>query len=122
MPLAFFLDQCVPVSVGQLLHEAGHTISRVVEHMPADAPDRAVIAKAQELDAILISLNGDFADIVAYPPAQYGGIVALQVRNHPEAFPRLLSRLIAFLQNHPDRDVHRGKLMLVEPHRIRIRQ
>jgi hypothetical protein len=55
--------------------------------MPAESPDRAVIAKAQKLGAILLSLNGDFADIVAYPPGQLGGIVALQIaiilRSHP---------------------------------------
>jgi hypothetical protein len=34
-----------------------------------------VISEAQELDAILISLNGDFADIVTYPPEKYKGII-----------------------------------------------
>jgi hypothetical protein len=29
-------------------------------------------------------LNGDLADIVAYPPAQFKGIVALQILSHPE--------------------------------------
>lgn len=37
-------------------------------------------AKAQEIDAIVLSLNGDFADIVNYPPKNYKGIVALQMR------------------------------------------
>ena len=46
-----------------------------------------VIAKAQEIDAILLSLNGDFADIVNYPPTNYRGIVALQMRNHSEILP-----------------------------------
>jgi hypothetical protein len=41
----------------------------------------------------LISLNGYFADIVAYPPGNYKGIVALQVRNHPEIIPELMERL-----------------------------
>jgi len=122
MPLAFFLDQCVPASPGRRLQDAGYTIFRLADYMAINSPDRAVIAKAQELDAILVSLNGDFADIVAYPPAQYGGIIALQVRNHPEALPKLLSRLIGYLEANKDRDIHRGKLILVEPHRIRIRR
>ena len=122
MPLDFFLDQCVPASVGRRLGEAGHTVIRLMDHMPTDSLDKAVIQKAQELDAILVSLDADFADIVAYPPAQYGGIIALQVRNHPEALPRLLSRLIEYLAAQEGRDSYRGKLMLVEPHRIRIRR
>jgi predicted nuclease of predicted toxin-antitoxin system len=120
MSLAFFLDQCVPASVGRRLHEAGYTTFPLANHLATNAPDRLVIEKAQELDAILVSLNGDFADIVAYPPSQYGGIIALQVRNHPEALPRLLSRLLEYLHAHEDRDLHHGKLITVEPHRIRI--
>jgi hypothetical protein len=30
------------------------------------SPDAGVIAKAQQLDAILLSLNGNFADIVTF--------------------------------------------------------
>lgn len=51
-----------------------------------------MIASAQKLDSILISLNGDFADTLNYPPANYKGIVALQVRNHPEILPQLAMR------------------------------
>ena len=61
--------------------------------MPAESPDSIVIAKAQEIDAILLPMNGDFADIVTYPPKNYEGIVALQIRNHPEVLDHLLIRL-----------------------------
>jgi predicted nuclease of predicted toxin-antitoxin system len=120
--LVFFLDQCVPASVGRRLEEAGYAVTRLAHHMATDSPDKAVIHKAQELDAILVSINGDFADIVAYPPAHYAGILALQVRNHPDALPRLLARLIDYLSAETDRDGYRGTLMIVEPHRIRIRR
>ena len=76
-----------------------------------DSPDPIVIAKAHELDAILLSLNGDFADIVSYPQAEYKGIIALQVKNHPEAVPQLISRLIAFPSSHPDRQFFVGKFL-----------
>jgi hypothetical protein len=51
------------------------------EVLPIRSPDPVVIARAQELGAILLSLNGDFADIVTYPPGHYRGIVGLQLRN-----------------------------------------
>jgi predicted nuclease of predicted toxin-antitoxin system len=44
----------------------GHEVLLLREVMPHDSPDHSVIAKAKELNAILISLNGDFADIVVY--------------------------------------------------------
>jgi len=46
-----------------------------------------LLLNLQFIDAILLSLNGDFADIVNYPPKNYKGIVALQVRNHSEILP-----------------------------------
>jgi predicted nuclease of predicted toxin-antitoxin system len=61
----------------QTLREAGHEVVRLREQLPLESPDADVIAKAQQLDAILLSLNGDFADIVTYPPADYQGIIAL---------------------------------------------
>ena len=90
--------------------------------MPTESPDLAVIAKAQELGAILLSLNGDFADIVAYPPGQFGGIVALQIRDHPEITPAILGRLLLYIAAHPHQQDCRGKLLLVEAHRIRVRE
>ncbi|HWN94152.1 MAG TPA: hypothetical protein VNT99_03900 [Methylomirabilota bacterium] len=80
------------------------------------------LAKAQELDAILLSLNGDFSDIVAYPPAPFGGIIAIQLHNHPEVIPSLMKRLLDFCSSNPEQEFYRGKLFIVEPHRIRIRR
>jgi predicted nuclease of predicted toxin-antitoxin system len=100
---------------------AGHRLHRLREQLPTDASDGEVVTKAQQLGAILVSLNGDFADIVAYPPAHFVGIVALQLHNHPEIIPTLMDRLIAFLAANPSPEYYAGKLFLVEPHRIRIR-
>jgi predicted nuclease of predicted toxin-antitoxin system len=91
------------------------------DHLPIDAPDLEVITKAQELDALLISLNGDFSNIVTYPPSLYKGIISLQVRNHPEIIFQLMSRLMEYINEHMNMDHYSGKLILVEAHRIRIR-
>ena len=69
-----------------------------------------------------ITLDGDFADIITYPPESYAGIIALQVRNHPEITPQLMARLKLYLSAHQDRASYRGKLLVVEAHRIRIRE
>ncbi len=81
-----------------------------------------VMAKAQELGAILLSLNGDFADIVTYPPPDYKGIIAIQVANHPEIVPQMMERLEMYLSDHPRMEHYEGKLILAEAHSIRIRQ
>jgi predicted nuclease of predicted toxin-antitoxin system len=122
MALRFFADHCVSQSIIQKLRGHGHEVFRLREHLPCDAPDEEVIAKAQELRSILISLNGDFSEIVNYPPSQFRGIIALQLRNHPEVIPAMMDRLVQYLVLKPDPSHYQGKLFLVEAHRIRIRQ
>ncbi len=122
MGFRFFADHCVSNAIMQTLRAGGHEVVRLREQLPVESPDAVVIAKAQQLDAILLSLNGDFADIVTYPPADYQGIIAIQVRNHPEIIPQLMQRLQDYLSSHADREDYRGKLLVVEVHRIRVRQ
>jgi predicted nuclease of predicted toxin-antitoxin system len=120
--LRFFADHCISNQVINALRAAGHEVLRLKEYMPAESPDLAVIAKAQDIGAILLSLNGDFADIVAYPPRKFGGIVALQIRDHPEITPAILDRFLLYLAAHPHQQDYRGKLLLVEAHRLRMRE
>jgi len=122
MSLRFLSDQCVPAEITDNLRGHGHRITLLREVLPIRSVDPVVIAKAQELGAILLTLNGDFADIVAYPPANYVGIVAIQLHNHPEIIPSLMARLATFLDGHPAHEFYQGKLLSVEVHRVRIRQ
>jgi hypothetical protein len=59
---------------------------------------------------------------VAYPPANCRGIVAIQLHNRPEIIPQLMGRLIPFLGGHLEQQFYHGKLLIVEVHRVRIRQ
>ena len=104
------------------LRAIGAEVLRLREHLPTDAPDEVVITTAQQLEAILVSLNGDFANIVTYSPGRYRGIIALQVHNHPEIIPQLMDRLTNYLIFHPTMEEYAGKLFVVEVHRIRIRE
>ena len=103
------------------LREADHEVLRLKDVLPVESSDMVVITKAQEIDAILLSLNGDFSHIVNYPPKNYKGIVALQMHNHAEILPKLIDRLTAYLKVNTTMDHYRGKLLVVEVDRIRIR-
>ena len=106
----------------EALRKAGHDVLRLKEHLPVESDDEKVIAEAQELDSVLLTLNGDFADIVAFPPALYKGIVAVQLRNRPQLTPALMRRLTSYLESHSAPDHYKGKLLVVEADRIRIRE
>ncbi len=58
---------------------------------------------------------------MAYPPADYFGIVAIQLHNHPEIIPQLMERLTAYFAANPPQEFYHGKLLIAEAHRIRIR-
>ena len=122
MSLRLFADHCISNYMVDALRDAGCDVLRLRDHIPCDSPDSIVIAAAQSLDCILLSLNGDFADIVTYPPAQYKGILALHLHNHPEIEPQLVARLTRCLGAHRDMAHYRGELLLIEVHRVRVRE
>jgi len=119
--MRFFADHCVPEFITTTLEARGHEGLRLRNQMATDAPDAEVIERTQTLDAILLSLNGDFSGIVRYPPSKYGGVVSIQVKNRPEVLDQIARRLTADLSNQSERAHYRGTLLLVEAHRTRIR-
>jgi predicted nuclease of predicted toxin-antitoxin system len=121
MSLKFFADQCVPSSIIQNLKNSGNEILKLSDYIPQNSIDRIVINKAQELNAILLSLNGDFSNIINYPPTDFKGIISLQIKNHPEIIPEMMNKLNKFISTHSEMKYYAGKLVLVEVHRIRIK-
>ena len=55
MALRFLADHCVSNSTVQTLREAQHEVFRLRDVLPVDSSDAIVLAKAQEIDAVLIS-------------------------------------------------------------------
>lgn len=122
MSLRFFADHCISSFMIRTLRDAGYEVLRLQDFIPVESPDSTVISKAQYLGAILLSLNGDFSDIVAYPPSRFIGIIGLQVRNHPEIAAAIMQRLLQYLKTYPSMDHYRGKLLVVDASRIRMRK
>ncbi len=72
MSLRFFADHCIPTSIINFLRNAGYEVLILKDYIPIESPDTVVLSQAQQLDAILVSVNGDFANIVNYPPYSIG--------------------------------------------------
>lgn len=121
MALKFLADHCISNYIIRSLQDAKHEVLRLRDLLPVDSADGIVIAKAQEINSILLSLNGDFADIVTYPPGRYKGIVALQMRNHAEILSNLMARFTTYTNLYAEMEHYRGKLFVVEVNRIRVR-
>lgn len=112
------LDHCVPRRYLRLLGEWGYDATLMSEHISADAPDVEVIALAHRLDAVLFTVDLDFANILDYPPADYGGIIVLRYEIEREVE---LDATLKSAMSDLYRDDLRRTLVIVAPGRYRIR-
>ena len=119
MPSRFKLDENWPLDAEALLRKAGHDVHKVLDEQPGGNPDPRVFDASQVEDRILVSFDLDFSDIRAYPPASHKGIWVL--RPHTQSIDNTLALLRAallILETEPTQ----GRLWIVEPERIRIRE
>src|ERR1700753_765723 len=64
----FMLDENVPVDVAEMLVKHGHIAEFIRNYIPPGSPDPLVATIAQELNAVLISFDGDFQNIAPRIP------------------------------------------------------
>jgi predicted nuclease of predicted toxin-antitoxin system len=113
------LDNCVPRRYVRLLESWGYSAGVTSAHIEPDASDAEVIALAHDLDAVLLTVDLDFSNILDYPPAQHDGIIVLRYQVQDEA--ELDAALKAALDEYY-RDGFRQALVIVSPGRYRVRR
>jgi predicted nuclease of predicted toxin-antitoxin system len=59
----FMLDENVPQDVADMLNGQGHRAEFIREYVVPGAPDQVVATATQELEAVLVSFDGDFEAI-----------------------------------------------------------
>lgn len=112
------LDENLPVEAAEFLRTAGWECDTVYDEGLAGADDPRVAARCQVEARVLFTLDLDFADIRAYPPSEYVGIVVLRPvepsrRQALELVRRVLPVMSAEWIEH--------RLWIVEPARVRVR-
>lgn len=116
--MRFKVDENLPLEAAEALRQAGHDAATVLEQMYGGSPDAQLADLCQREGRILVTLDMDFADIRAYPPAEFPGLIVLRLRQQdkPHAL-EVLTRLIKLLgQEQLDR-----QLWIVDEKRVRIR-
>lgn len=71
--LRCFADHCVSNAIIEALRAIGVEVVRLRDTLPTNAPDQVVLAKAQELEALVVSLHGDFANMDHLSPKPVSG-------------------------------------------------
>lgn len=117
-PLAFKVDENLPEDVVVAFLDAGYEASTATSQGLAGVEDARLSEVVRQEGRILVTLDVDFGDIRAYPPAQYRGIIVLRMTRQDK--PRILAairRILPLLAT----EAVTGRLRVVEEHAARIR-
>ena len=117
--MSILLDHCTPRRYINLLRQWGYSAEIMTSYIAANAADPNVLALAQSLGAVLLTVDLDFANILYYPPQSHGGIIVLRYQTQDEvALDATLQQALADLYRP---GLHQA-LVIVEPRRYRVRR
>lgn len=118
MALRFKLDENIPGDASAVLRAAGHDVSTALDERLGGCTDDRVSLAAREEARVLVTLDLDFADIRAYPPASHAGVWVLRPTiQSVEMLVSLVRGALALAAS----EVVTARLWIVEPGQVRIR-
>jgi hypothetical protein len=72
------IDENLPSECAEILRDGGFEADTVADERLTGAEDSVIAARCRAEGRVPITLDLDFANIRAYPPADYAGIVVLR--------------------------------------------
>lgn len=117
--MKFKIDENLPAEVAEILARAGHDALTVFDEELTGKDDRTIAQVCQAEQRVLLSLDLDFADIRAYPPRDYAGIITVRSKRQDK---RSVLELIEGVIKALEREPLVQKLWIVDDQRIRIRE
>lgn len=117
--MRFNFHENLPGELATLFVEAGHEVVTVLNEQIGGATDPGIAAICLSEGRILVTLDTDFADIRAYPPQGYPGIVVFRLSRQTRDY---LLEIGASLLRELSGTSLQGQLWTVEDVRTRIRE
>ena len=117
--MKFKVDENLPGETVSIFHEHGFEADTVWDESLSGAADDAIAYRVRTEHKILLTLDLDFSNILAYPPDEYAGIVVLRLKaqDKPTVLSYIKRIVTALRERSPD-----GELWIVQHDRIRFRQ
>jgi predicted nuclease of predicted toxin-antitoxin system len=117
--MRFKTDENIHPELAEYLRENGHDALTVWDQGMRGRPDSDLAIVCQAEQRALITLDLGFADIRAYPPQQFPGLVILRlVHQGRQSVMAVFPRVVNLLKSEPIE----GRLWIVDEHRVRIRE
>jgi predicted nuclease of predicted toxin-antitoxin system len=115
--MQFKIDENLPDAIVALLAADGHDVCTVRAQTLNGRPDVELAAACKSERRAIVTLDLDFADITAFPPEEYAGIIVLRVRSQSKAhIVDVFESVLPLLVKEP----LDGYLWIVEEHRVRV--
>ena len=116
--MIFKVDENLPKEVASLLEESGHEASTTLDEEMQGSSDDILADQCRNEGKAIVTLDLGFADIRAYPPNQYAGLIVLRLRRQDK--PHVLRVFQGLLENLAIEELV-GHLWIVEENRVRVR-
>lgn len=116
----FLLDANMPRDAATVITAAGHTPIFLRDVGLRSATDSRIAEYARLNGCVIITRDFDFSDVRMFPPADYAGIVVLQVPDTAES-PMICALVREFFTKAEILSALPGHLAIVEFGRVRLR-
>ncbi len=116
--MKFKTDENFHPDAAELLRKHGHDVLTVWDQNLRGASDDKLTAICSKEQRAMITLDLDFADIMAYPPGEFPGLIVLRLKDQSrKSILSVMEGIISLLISEP----LPGKLWLVDEKKVRIR-
>ncbi len=116
----FLIDEDLPDLLARILREKGHPSEHVRNINLRGSADLFVFDSAQQRQAVLVTGDADFGNLLRFPLGTHFGIVVVR---YPSVMrTRELATQIATTLSALENVMFKGSLIILEPGRLRIRR
>ena len=117
--MKFKIDENLPVEIAHFLQHAGYDALTVYDQKLTGEEDSEIAEICNKEKRAIVTMDLDFADIRAYPPKDFAGLIVLRLKRQDklhvlEVFQRIVDVLA--------KEQLAKCLWIVEENRIRIRK
>jgi len=116
----FVIDEDMPRSTGAILKKHGYDIRDIRDHGLRGAKDEEIYKFAQREQAVILTGDRGFGNILRFPLGNHFGIVVAHFPNEMLTM-EMNHRLLERFKDLSEEDF-KGNLIIVEPRKIRIRR
>ncbi len=116
----FVIDEDMPRSTARVLRDSGYEVKDIRDHGLRGADDKKIYQFAQKNQAVLVTGDLGFGNIIRFPIGSHFGIVIAHFPN--EITPNEINRqMVERLKDLSEVDC-KGNLIIIEPGKVRIRR